>query len=61
VNAIGWGEHPMAPASRIGDASGMNTKTWPIEVAIAACLMAWAFAAFTLLLGQSLWLSLARK
>jgi hypothetical protein len=61
VNATGWGEHPMAPASRIGDASGMNTKTWPIEVAIAACLMAWAFAAFTLLLGQSLWLSQARK
>jgi len=44
-----------------GDASVMNTKIWPAEVAIATCLMAWAFAAFTLLVGQTLWLSLARK
>jgi hypothetical protein len=61
VKATGWGEHPMARASRIGDASVMNTQIWPVEMAIAACLMAWAFAAFTLLVGQPLRLSLARK
>ncbi len=33
----------------------MNNKTWFFEAEFAACLMAVAFLAFTLMVGQSMW------
>jgi uncharacterized membrane protein len=39
----------------------MNNKTWLIEVEVAACTMAGAIVAFTLMLGHTLWKSLAGK
>jgi hypothetical protein len=39
----------------------MKNKTWLIEVEFAACLMAVAIVAVTLMIGHTLWLSLARK
>jgi hypothetical protein len=36
----------------------MDTKTWFFETEFALCLMALAFVAFTLMMGQSLWRSL---
>jgi hypothetical protein len=39
----------------------MNNKTWLIEVEVAACIMAGAIVAFTLMLGHTLWKSLAGK
>jgi hypothetical protein len=39
----------------------MRNKNWLIKVEVAACLIAVALAAFTLMLGHTLWVSLARK
>jgi hypothetical protein len=52
----------MAPAGPWGKMlSDMKNKTWLIEAELAACLMAVAIVAFTLMMGHSLWMSLARK
>ena len=37
----------------------VENKTWLIEVEVAACLVAVAMAAFTLMVGHTLWKSLA--
>ena len=37
---------------------GMDTKTWFFEMEFALCLMALAFVAFTLMVGQSMWRSM---
>jgi hypothetical protein len=39
----------------------MENKIRLIEVEVAACLMAVAMVAFTLMLGHTLWMGLARK
>jgi hypothetical protein len=39
----------------------VKNKTWLIEVEAGACLMAVAIVAFSLMLGHTLWMSLARK
>jgi hypothetical protein len=39
----------------------MKNKTWLIEVEFAACLVAVAIVAFTLMMGHTLWMSVARK
>jgi hypothetical protein len=39
----------------------MKNKQRLIEVEFAACLMAVAIIAFTLMMGHTLWISLARK
>jgi hypothetical protein len=39
----------------------MENKTRLIEVEVAACLLAAAIVAFTLMMGHTLWLRLARK
>jgi hypothetical protein len=39
----------------------MENKTWLIEMEVAACLMAVAILAFTLMVGHTLWMILARK
>jgi hypothetical protein len=39
----------------------VENKTWLIEVEVGACLMAVAIVAFSLMLGHTLWMSLARK
>jgi hypothetical protein len=39
----------------------MDTKTWFFEAEFALCLTAVAFAAFTLMVVQSLWRSLTPK
>jgi hypothetical protein len=36
----------------------VNKKTWLVEAEFAACLLAVAFVAFTLMVGQSLWRSM---
>jgi hypothetical protein len=36
----------------------MDNKTWFFDAEFAACLMAVAFVAFTLMAGQSMWRSL---
>jgi hypothetical protein len=41
--------------------TAMDNKTWLVEVAVAACIMAGAAVAFSLLVGHTLWMSLARK
>jgi hypothetical protein len=41
--------------------SDMKNETWLVEVEFAACLMAVAIVAFTLMMGHTLWTSLARK
>jgi hypothetical protein len=56
------GFHPMALAGPWGKMfSDMKNKTWLVEVELAACLMAVAAVAFTLMMGHTLWLGLARK
>jgi hypothetical protein len=41
---------------------GMDNKTWLVEVEVAACLLAGAIVAFTLMMvGHTLWISMARK
>jgi hypothetical protein len=39
----------------------MDQKTWRIELAVAACILAVAVVAFTLMLGHSLCKSMAGK
>jgi hypothetical protein len=39
----------------------MDNKTWLVEVEVATCLIAVAIVAFSLMLGHTLWMSLARK
>ena len=39
----------------------MDNKTWFVEMEVAACLVAIAFLAFTLMLGNILWKSVAGK
>jgi nitrogen fixation-related uncharacterized protein len=39
----------------------MKNQTWLIEMELAACLLAVAIIAFTLMVGHTLWASLARK
>jgi hypothetical protein len=39
----------------------MDQKTWLIEVELAACILAGAIVALTLMLGHSLWKSMAGK
>jgi hypothetical protein len=39
----------------------MDNKTWLVEMEVAACLMTVAIVAFSLMLGHTLWTSLARK
>jgi hypothetical protein len=38
----------------------MEIKTWLIELQVAACLMAAAIIAFTLMMGHTLWMSLVK-
>ena len=44
-----------------GEWPNMKNRTRLIEVEVAACLVAVAIVAFTLMVGHSLWMSLARK
>ncbi len=39
----------------------MDNKTWIVEVAVAACFVAFAIVAFTLMLGNTLWKNVAAK
>ena len=39
----------------------MDNKTWLVEVEVVACILAGAIVAFSLMLGNTLWMSLARK
>jgi hypothetical protein len=39
----------------------MKNKTWFVEVEVTACMMAVAIVAFTLMVGHTLWIALARK
>jgi hypothetical protein len=39
----------------------MDNKTWLVEVAVVACVLAGAMVAFTLMTGHTLWLNLSRK
>jgi hypothetical protein len=39
----------------------MDNKTWLVEVALVACIMAWVALAITLLLGHALWVNLTRN
>jgi hypothetical protein len=39
----------------------MKDKTWLMEAAAAACLLAVTIIALALMLGHALWMSLARK
>jgi hypothetical protein len=39
----------------------MDSKIWLVEVEVAACILAGAIVALTLMVGNSLWMSLARK
>ena len=39
----------------------MDNKTWLVEVEVAACILVGAIVAFTLMMGNSLWMRLARK
>jgi hypothetical protein len=39
----------------------MDNKTWLLEVEVAACILAGAIVAFSLMLGNTLWMGLARK
>jgi hypothetical protein len=39
----------------------MDNKTWLVEVEVAACILAVAIVALTLMVGHTLWMSLARK
>jgi hypothetical protein len=51
----------MASAGRPGHAPVMDNKTRLIEMEVAACCLAAAMIAFTLMLGHGLWKSLAGK
>jgi hypothetical protein len=52
----------MAPSGPWGKLlSDMNHRTWLIEVEFAACLVAVAIVAFTLMMGHTLWMNLARN
>jgi hypothetical protein len=52
----------MAPSGPWGKMfSDMNNRKWLIEVEFAACLVAVAIIAFTLMMGHTLWMNLARK
>jgi hypothetical protein len=52
----------MAPAEPWGKMlSDMKNETWLVEVELAACLMTTAIVAFALMMGPTLWTSLARK
>jgi hypothetical protein len=56
------GFHPMASVGPWGKLlSDMKNNMWLIEAELAACLMAAAVVAFTLMMGHTLWMSLARK
>jgi hypothetical protein len=39
----------------------MDNKSWLVEVEVAACILAVAIAALTLMVGHTLWMSVARK
>ena len=39
----------------------MDIKTWIVEVEVAACISVGAIIAFTLMVGHTLFVSLARK
>ena len=39
----------------------MNNKTWFIEAEFVACLLAVAIVAFTLMVGHTMWRSMARN
>ena len=39
----------------------MDNKTWFVEVAVVACVLAGAMVAFTLMTGHTLYLRLCRK
>jgi hypothetical protein len=39
----------------------MDIKTWIVEVEVAACIMVGSIIAFTLMVGHSVLLNLARK
>ena len=39
----------------------MDNKTWLVEMEVAACLVAVAIVAFTLMLGNTLWKSASGK
>ena len=39
----------------------MDNKTWLIELEVAACLMAMILVAFTLMVGNNLWKTIAGK
>jgi hypothetical protein len=39
----------------------MNNRTWLIEAEVAACILAAAIVAFTLMMGHTLWKSVAGK
>jgi hypothetical protein len=40
---------------------GMDNRTWLIEVAVAACILAVAIVAFGLMVGHGLWKTMAGK
>jgi hypothetical protein len=39
----------------------MDNKAWPIEAGFAACILAGAIVAFTLMVGHTLWKTMAGK
>jgi hypothetical protein len=39
----------------------MDHRTWLIELAVAACILAGAVVAFTLMVGNTLWKTMAGK
>lgn len=44
-----------------GEWQNMKNETWLTELEFAACLMAVAVVAVALMVGHTLWMSLARK
>jgi hypothetical protein len=52
---------PWSRANYLLIIQSMNNKIWLVEIGVAACLMAVTNVAFTLMLGNNLWKSLASK
>jgi hypothetical protein len=51
----------MVSAGSSGHSLGMDKKTRLVEMEVAACVIALAIIAFTLMLGHFLWLSMVRR
>ncbi len=56
-----WGFTPMARTIWSADAVVMDIKTWIVEVEVAACISLGAIIVFTLMVGHTVLMSLARK